>query len=314
MTVRFSRRETLLRTAAIAAASVIPGAPFPGITAPLRARSDSGEIDAVLKARVAAGEVPGVVAMAATENSVIYQGAFGVRRLDAAARMSTDTVFRIASMVKLLTSVAALQLVERGKLKLDEPAARSIRRSGPPMVLDGFDAQGAPQLRAARKPITLRNLLTHTSGFSYLLWDANVVRYIKAARNDPALPRTPLMFDPDTRWAYGGSLDRVGRLVEIASGETIDRYFRDHILGPLGMNDTAFSITEKQRAREASLHVRQADGTLVPKPLEKQTVPKVFSGGGGIYSTAPDYLTLLRALLNGGSLPAQASYGRRRSR
>ena len=130
--MRFSRRETLLRTAAIAAASVIPGAPFPGIAAPLRARSHSGEIDAVLKARVAAGEVPGVVAMAATENSVIYQGAFGVRRLGAAARMSTDTVFRIASMVKLLTSVAALQLVERGKLKLDEPAAISIRRSSRP--------------------------------------------------------------------------------------------------------------------------------------------------------------------------------------
>jgi len=197
--MRFSRRETLLRTAAIAAASVIPGAPFPGIAAPLRARSDSGEIDAVLKARVTAGEVPGVVATAATENSVIYQGAFGVRRLDAAARMSTDTVFRIASMVKLLTSVAALQLVERGKLRLDEPAARIDPTLESPMVLDGFDAQGAPQLRAARKPITLRNLLTHTSGFSYLLWDANVVRYIKAARNDPALPRTPLMFDPDTR-------------------------------------------------------------------------------------------------------------------
>ena len=196
MTVRFSRRETLLRTAAIAAASVIPGAPFPGIAAPLRARSDSGEIDAVLKARVTAGEVPGVVAMAATENSVIYQGAFGVRRLGAAARMSTDTVFRIASMVKLLTSVAALQLVERGKLRLDEPAARIDPTLESPMVLDGFDAQGAPQLRAARKPITLRNLLTHTSGFSYPLWDANVVRYIKAARNDPALPRMPLMFDP----------------------------------------------------------------------------------------------------------------------
>jgi len=164
MTVRFSRRETLLRTAAIAAASVIPGAPFPGIAAPLRARSDSGEIDAVLKARVTAGEVPGVVATAATENSVIYQGAFGVRRLGAAARMSTDTVF--ASMVKLLTSVAALQLVERGKLRLDEPAARIDPTLESPMVLDGFDAQGAPQLRAARKPSTLRNLLTHKSGFS----------------------------------------------------------------------------------------------------------------------------------------------------
>ena len=233
---------------------------------------------------------------------MVYQGAFGVRSMSAPARMSTDTVFRIASMVKLLTSVAAHATCRTRQDRTGRTGGTIDPTLESPQVLDGFDAQGTPQLRAARKPITLRNLLTHTSGFSYLLWDANVVRYIKAARNDPALPRTPLMFDPDTRWAYGGSLDRVSRLVEIASGETMDRYFRDHILGPLGMNDTTFSITEKQRAREASLHVRQADGTLVPKPLEKQTVPKVFSGGGGIYSTAPDYLTLLRALLNGGKL------------
>ena len=103
--------------------------------------------------------------------------------------------------------------------------------------------------------------------------------------------------------------------MEIASGQSLDRYFSDHITGPLGMNDTAFSITEKQRARQASLHVREADGTLVPQPLEKQTAPKVFSGGGGIYSTAPDYLTLLQALLNGGSASRDAaSCGRRRSR
>jgi CubicO group peptidase (beta-lactamase class C family) len=216
--------------------------------------------------------------------------------------MSADTVFRIASMVKLLTSVAAMQLVESGQLKLDEPAATIDPTLGSVQVLAGFDAQGVPQLRPVKKPITLRNLLSHTSGFSYQLWDANVVRYIKIARNNPALPRTPLMFDPETWWAYGGGLDRVGRLVEIASGKTLDRYFRDHILAPLGMKDTAFSLTDKQRAREAILHFRKPDGRLVPQPLEKPTIPKVFSGGAGIYSTAPDYLTLLQALLNGGSL------------
>jgi methyl acetate hydrolase len=259
-----------------------------------------------LQARVDAAEVPGVVAMASTEHSIIYQGAFGARAMSAAARMSADTVFSIASMTKLLTSVAALQLVERGRLKLDEPAARVDPALGSPLVLDGFDAQGAPQLRPARKPITLRNLLTHTSGFSYQLWDTNVIRYGKAARNNPALPHTPLMFDPDTKWAYGGSLDRVGRLVEMVSGQTLDRYFQDHILGPLGMNDTGFVLTEKQRARQASLHLRKADGTLVPQPLVRRTAPKVISGGGGIYSTAPDYLTLLQALLNGGGMAGKS--------
>jgi CubicO group peptidase (beta-lactamase class C family) len=296
MTVRLSRRDTLLFTGAVAAASVIPGLSSPGVAAPRR----SGDIDAILKARVDAAEVPGVVAMVASDRSVIYQGAFGVRAMGAPTRMSIDTVFSIASMTKLLTSVAAMQLVERGKLTLDEPVARIDPALESPQVLDGFDAKGIPQLRAARKPITLRHLLTHTSGFSYQLWDANVVRYGKAARNNPALPRTALMFDPDTRWAYGGSLDRVGRLVEIVSGQTLDRYFRDNILGPLGMHDTCYAITEKQRARQASLHLRKPDGTLAAQPLVKQAEPKEFSGGGGIHSTAPDYLTLLQAFLNGG--------------
>lgn len=301
MNARLSRRDALLRTAAMATFGAIPGLTFPGAAAPVRASSGSNEIDAVLRASVDASDVPGVVAMAATERSVVYQGAFGVRNTSAATKMSADTVFRIASMVKLLTSVAALQLVEAGKLRLDEPAASIDPAQGSHLVLAGFDAKGVPQLRPPKKPVTLRHLLSHTSGFSYPLWDQNVVRYLKFAHSHPALPRKPLMFDPGDKWAYGGSLDQVGRLVEIASGKALDRYFRDHICGPLGMNDTVFSIDGKQRAREASLHVRQANGTLVPQPPEKPTVAKVFSGGGGIYSTAPDYLKMLQALLNGGS-------------
>ena len=302
MKTQLNRRDALLRTAATATASAIPGVLFPGVATPVRASSRSGEIDAMLQARVDASEAPGVVAMAATERSVAYQGAFGVRDIRTAAKMSADTVFRIASMVKLLTAVAAMQLVEAGKLGLDEPAATIDPALGSHPVLVGFDAKGVPQLRPPKRPVTLRHLLSHTSGFSYPLWDPNVVRYIRFARGDPALPRRPLMFDPGDRWAYGGSLDQVGRLVEISSGKVLDRYFRDHICGPLGMNDTVFSITDRQRAREASLHVRQADGTLVPQPLEKPAPAKVFSGGGGIYSTAPDYLKLLQALLNKGSL------------
>ena len=185
---------------------------------------------------------------------MVYEGAFGFRDMTAASRMSTDTIFRIASMVKLLTSVAALQLVERGKLKLDEPASNIDPTLGSVQVLAGFDAKGVPQLRPAQKPITLRNLLTHTSGFSYLLWDPNVVRYLKVARRSLALPRVPLMFEPGSKWAYGGSLDRVGRMVEIAGGQSLDRYFSDHITGPLGMNDTSFSLTgSSARVRPACM-------------------------------------------------------------
>src|ERR1700731_5272247 len=301
LTGPITRRDALLRTAALASASMITAAPLTGIAAPLNKPAHREEIDRELQARVSAREIPGVVAMAANEQPVVYEGAFGFRDMSTASRMSTDTVFRIASMVKLLTSVAALQLVERGKLKLDEPAGNIDPTLGSAQVLTGFDANGVPQLRPAQKPLTLRNLLTHTSGFSYLLWDPNVGRYLKFAHGHPALPRMPLMFEPGEKWAYGGGLDRVGRMVEIAGSQSLDRYFSDHITGPLGMNDTAFSLNEKKRAREARLHVRDAHGKLVPQPPEKPNVSKVFSGGGGIYSTAPDYLTLLQALLNGGS-------------
>src|SRR5258705_11185352 len=104
------------------------------------------------------------------------------------------------------------------------------------------------------------------------------------------------MFDPGSRWAYGGSLDRVGRMVEIAGGQSLDRYFSDHITGPLGMNDTGFSLPEKQRARQASPHVRDAAGKRLPQPLQNPNVAKAFFGGGGIYSTRPEYSTLLRRL------------------
>jgi methyl acetate hydrolase len=246
--------------------------------------------------------VPGVVAMAATDRAVIYEGAFGLRCLGTRAKMSTDTVFRIASMVKLLTSVAAMQLVESGRLSLDEPASQIDPELGAIAVLTGFDANGYPQLRPPLRPITLRNLLTHTSGFSYPLWNENAVRYYAVAGKTKGLPRRPLFFDPDSKWSYGGSIDKVGRLVEIASGEPLDRYFRAYICQPLGMKDTTFEINAAERAREANLHVRKADGALLAKPLEKADEPHSHSGGGGIYSTAPDYLTLLRALLNRGSI------------
>jgi CubicO group peptidase (beta-lactamase class C family) len=295
---RMTRRDALLQTLALTGASTLR--PL-AATATQQLPPRNPDIDSILQGAVNARQVPGVVAMAATDRTVIYEGAFGPRCIGLPAKMSTDTVFRIASMVKLLTSVAAMQLVESGKLSLDEPASKVDPELGTIPVLTGFDAKGTPQLRPPLRPVTLRNLLTHTSGFSYPLWDENAVRYYAVAHKTKGLPRRPLFFDPDSKWSYGGGLDKVGRLVEIASGEPLDRYFRNHISQPLGMKDTGFEISASQRAREASLHVHKADGTLMSKPLEKANEPHSHSGGGGIYSTAPDYLTLLRALLNGGS-------------
>jgi methyl acetate hydrolase len=297
MSGALTRRDALLRSAALASASLIPAVPS-------FAEKRGGDIDKALQSAVTAHEIAGVVAMAANADSILYEGAIGRRGAGADAHMSPDTIFRIASMVKLLTSVAAMQLVERGRLKLDEPAGNVDPMLSAPRVLTGFDDKGAPQLREAREYLTLRNLLTHTSGFSYPLWDTKVLRYVRFMRGkkDKDLPRMPLMFEPGEKWAYGGSIDRVSRMVEIASGQGIDRYFRDNVTGPLGMNDTGFTITEKQRARQAWLHRRGPDGKLVAQPFEKLETPTAFSGGGGIYSTAPDYLRLLQALLNGGSL------------
>src|SRR5260221_10418284 len=190
-----------------------------------------------------------------------------------------------------------MRMVEGGKLKLDEPAETIDPELATALVLDGFDTKGAPLMRHARKPLTLRNLLTHTSGYTYPLWNGDVVRYLQCCKTDKKLPRRPLTFDPDAKWAYGGSIDRVGRLVEIASGMPLERYFRETITGPLRMQNTVVDLNASQRAREASVHKRHPNGTFWAEPQEKPVVTKSFLGGGGIYSTAPDYLILLQALL-----------------
>ena len=305
-----NRRAVLRGTAKFALASSLVS----GYGAIGRAQQPTGisagpfhRVDAALRVATITGEVPGVVALAATDKGTEYEGIFGRRRLDGGPAMTRDTVFRVASMIKPITSVAALQLVEQDKLSLDAPVPDIDPALGAPQVLDGFDAAGAPQLRPAKRPISLRQLLTHTAGFTYRLWDAKALRYAGALDRLPSAdrnraPHTPLMFDPGGRWQYGTSIDWVGRIVEMISGEPLDIYFRKNILDPLGMNDTAFVISSQQRAREASVHRRGSDGSLTPQPTEQQTTQRSFSGGGGIYSTGPDYLTFIRMLMQGGSL------------
>jgi methyl acetate hydrolase len=313
-----SRRQAFKSAGWLAAAAPIIAAPMIAapILAPRRvfaATSDAmrrtqpalSGVDTAFRNATAAAHIPGVVAMAAAGDDILYEGVFGARHLGDGPAMSRDTVFRIASMIKVITSVAAMQLVEQDRIKLDEPVPGIDPLLAAPQVLEGYDAAGAPEVGPASRAITLRHLLTHTAGFTYRLWDAQALHYQQAcgtlpARKRTALPHQPLMFEPGTRWQYGTSIDWVGKIVEMVSGERLDVYFQKHILGPLGMDDTGFTLTPAQRAREASAHRRKPDGTLVAEPLEKPSNPTHFSGGGGIYSSAPDYLTLLRALMNGG--------------
>ena len=266
-------------------------------------------IDATLRRAVDEGAVPGVVAMAATGEGVFYEGAFGLRARGQSAAMTLDTMFRIASMTKAVTSVAALQLVEQGKLALDGPLPDIDPALSAPQVLEGFDPSGTPRLRPARRPVTLRHLLTHTAGFSYENWGAETARYIEAtgmparSTGKVAAIRLPLMFDPGERWEYGVGTDWVGMLIEAVSGQPLDAYFRQHVFGPLGMADTVFgdAATTGQQARLASEHQRQADGSLQSLPHETPVKPE-YRGGSGLYSTAPDYMTFLQMLLHGGTL------------
>src|SRR4029077_520365 len=188
-------------------------------------------------------------------------------------------------------------LVEQGRLSLDAPVPDIDPAVSAPQVLEGFDAAGLPKLRPARRPIELRHLLTHTAGFAYRLRDAQATRapnsldkLPKAQRKEA--PHTPLMFDPGEGWQYGTSIDWVGRIVESVSGIPLDAYFRKHILDPLGMRDTAFVISPQQRAREASVHRRGPTGPLAAQPMEppSEGAHARNSGGGGIYSSGPDYL------------------------
>jgi len=268
----------------------------------------SSGIDAVLRAAAEAGRVPGVVAVAANDDGIVYEGAFGRRMLGGAQPMTLDTVFSIASMTKAITGAAAMQLVEQGKLTLDEPLGRFAPQLAEPQVLEGFDASGAPRLRPARGPITLRQLMTHTAGFSYDVWNADLHRYADVTGKPGA--RTgllagldaPLAFDPGARWEYGINIDWIGRVVEAISGEDLEAYFRAHLFDPLGMRDTGFVPTDPQAARGAGMHVRGPDGSLTATPYQKASFPEFYPGGGGLFSTGRDYLRFLQALMHGGSL------------
>lgn len=266
-------------------------------------------VDRVLAGAVAAGDVPGVVALVADARGVAYTGAYGEREIGHPAAMTPDTVVWIASMTKPVTSVAALQLVERGRVGLDDPAAEVLPELGAVRVLDGFDPAGVPRLRPPRRPITPRHLLTHTAGFGSAVFNPDVARYQSWAGLPPAghgqhatLLRTPLLHDPGERWEYGTSTDWLGRLVEAASGQGLEAYLREHVCGPLGMADTGFRLRPDQRARLATVHHRQPDGSLQPTAFEMPQEPEYVLGSGGLYSTGPDYLRFLRMLLGGGEL------------
>ena len=266
----------------------------------LFAAGDSTAVDEALRSGIARRRIPAVVGMVSSENKTLYAGAFG-KRDASGVPVRVDSIFAIASMTKAVTTVAALQLVEQGKVDLAEPIAGRLPQLANLEVLEGFDAAGKPSLRPARTPITLRHLLTHTSGLCYDTWDGNMFRCTSAnPATDPAKPG-PLMFEPGTRWQYGQGVDWAGRLVEAISGTTLENYFQEKIFRPLGMEDTSYILPASKFERMVSRYHRQDGSDLKQDERKLPTPPTTFNGGGGLYSTAADYVRFMQLILNHGT-------------
>jgi methyl acetate hydrolase len=264
-------------------------------------------MDELLEQAVTEGVVPGVIAAVGDPDGVLYEGAFGRLSVEGEEPARPSTMIWIASMTKPIVSVAALQLVEQGGLELEQPVADVLPAFGELQVLEGFDG-AAPRLRAPARQATIRHLLTHTSGLSYWFANSDVRRYHELTGiPDPgagkrAVLQMPLVADPGTRWEYGTNFDWLGQVIETVSGQDLAGYCREHIFGPLGMADATFSPTDEQAARMMLVHARTPDGGLVPAPLEAPEEPDYWSGGHGVFATAPDYLRFMRMLLRGGEL------------
>jgi CubicO group peptidase (beta-lactamase class C family) len=315
MTVQLTRRDLLKRASGLAAVAAVGGLTSIETEAAevhqernraLVRNAAFATIDLSLRRAIDNGDVAGVVAMGATQRGLVYEGAFGQANPQTGTAMTPDTVFWLLSMTKAITATACMQLIEQGRLRLDQPAGDILPELKSPHVLDGFDASGQPKLRPARNTITVRHLLTHTSGFTYSIWSENMSRYEKVT----GMPdigysmngafKAPLEFEPGERWQYGIGMDWVGKLVEAVTDQSLEVYFREHIFTPLGMSNSGFLISGAQKQRVATMHNRQADGSLKPAPFEINQRPEFFMGGGA-FSTPRDYMALLQMLMNGGT-------------
>jgi methyl acetate hydrolase len=248
-------------------------------------------IDEVLKSAVERGDVPGVVAMAANDDGPIYEGAFGVREAGTDDPITPDTMMRIASMTKMVTTVAALRLFEQGKLDLDAPVERYRPEFADLQVLEGFDGD-TPRLRAANGKATVRQLMSHTSGLAYWFWNKDIDRYEQITGVPNVMPgsdeafKAPLVGDPGTIYA----------------GQSLADEIEQHITGPLGMTNTTRRMSAEQRANSTPIHVRGEDGAWMATDVDWAQEPDFWGGGHFLYSTPRDYLRFQRMLLGGGAL------------
>ena len=268
--------------------------------APTLPQQGSAAISSVLKAATDRGDVPGVAVAVVNKDGVLYNEAFGKSRTLTSTPMAKDTIFNMASMTKPVTSIAIMMLVDEGKLKIDDEVAKYLPKWKDPLVISKFnEADASYQTRPAKRPITIRHLLTHTSGIGYG-FSSPMLTKIMAKEKKTELD-LPLLFDPGESWAYGPSTRVLGHVVEAISGQTIDVFLASRILQPLGMHDTSYLVPTEKVSRVVAVNARGTDGKFVERPMPA-TIPALVQGDGGLYGTTTDYSLFLRMLLNRGTL------------
>jgi methyl acetate hydrolase len=260
----------------------------------------SNAISTFLGDAVARGDVPGVVAIVVDRDKVLYHEAFGKMNVAKNAPMAKDTIFRIASMTKAVTSVGVMQLVEQGKLGLDDEVSKYLPRLTSPQVFSKVDEQAGTYLtQPAKRPITIRQLLTHTSGVGYSWSDHGLAIAQKktGATNDSELP---LVNEPGAQWTYGASTRVLGEVIEKITGERIDAYLETHIFVPLGMRDTSYTVPPAKYSRVVTVH--QKANNAITETQNPTPIPATIRGDGGLFSTASDYSRFVQMILNRGQL------------
>jgi methyl acetate hydrolase len=261
--------------------------------------------EAAASRAVASGDLPGVAAMVADQDDVLYSAVFGVSDVTTGAPLQLDCVFFIASMTKIITALACMQLIEQGKVGLEDDASAIAPRMVV-KVLIGFDSAGQPIVRKPKRKVTVRHLLTHTSGQTTDVWNASTIRYIEAMKLPPVPSckpeafMTPLVFDPGDGWEYGVGSDWVGQIVEAVSGLTLNDYLKRFVFEPIGMTETSFILSPAQRAKLVPVHIREPDGRFKLSGFEVSQTPEFFMGGAGLYGTVADYVRFLQMFLNDG--------------
>jgi CubicO group peptidase (beta-lactamase class C family) len=292
-------KRLLAASAAIVALLLVPA--FPRAAARTLAPAGTAALDSFLRGQVDKKVVPGVVAVVVNRTGVLYSGAFGQQNAAKNVALTPGAIFRIASMTKAVTSVATMMMVEQGKLKLDDDVSTFLPAFKTMQVLTSYDEKaGTYQTRPNTKPITIRQLLTHTSGIGYS-WSDPGLALVQRKTNKGGETDLPLVHAPGEKWTYGASTKVLGDVVEKLSGERIDVFTDRHITRPLGMKDTFYEVPKSEYARVVTTNQKDAAGTIT-ETQNPDTIPVSLRGDGGLFSTAPDYGRFLQMLLNGGQL------------